>query len=547
MADESGAAQEILNELLQNTERCIEIIIEKEQNIEWTKDLTNLPLFTKREIELHRKKSGKNERSIIKTRDQGLKFKNEGYVIKDEMYTKTSSLFFTVKAQCRSSMIQERKHLEVVLNRLDGEVFSGTCDCAAGNSSYCNHVMALLFELADFSLRDIKTIPEDIACTSGPRQWGTHPSDKLKYPEAVRDISIRKGNSRGISSTLYNPRINTKNDNLVHRAAKAHLNLLGQDQRIGYAHTMNFALGTTPTTYGDFFTGSPLSYQLGVFEQNFMVITNLAGIKYPVERSEVIEDILLPINVIGTESSYFPKDWGLLNYSELSTLSKIFPETVEKCRELEQKTMGQASNEAWHQARENRITSSSCHKVFIRKRNFETLVNDFCGIKKPISNFLKDLFAFGRKYEPVAREKFEKYMSYTLKRKIKIRETGIVVQPFLFWLAASPDGLIIDQNEDSPGLIEIKCPKTKRNSTPDMLLKDDTFYVGKDENGFGYIFGYYSQIQLAMGLSQISYCYFVVYTFKGLIIVRTEFDEPYFLNLVTKLNKFYKQYLLKHL
>ena len=50
---------------------------------------------------------------------------------------------------------------------------------------------------------------------------------------------------------------------------------------------------------------------------------------------------------------------------------------------------------------------------------------------------------------------------------------------------------------------------------------------------------------MAMGLTQASYCYFVVFTFKGLLlIVRTSFDEFFFIDLVKKLNDFYKNYLL---
>ena len=50
-------------------------------------------------------------------------------------------------------------------------------------------------------------------------------------------------------------------------------------------------------------------------------------------------------------------------------------------------------------------------------------------------------------------------MQYKINRNIYIRETGLVIQPSLFWLAASPDGMVIDQEfSDNPGLIEIKCP-----------------------------------------------------------------------------------------
>ena len=59
--------------------------------------------------------------------------------------------------------------------------------------------------------------------------------------------------------------------------------------------------------------------------------------------------------------------------------------------------------------------------------------------------------------------------------------------------------------------------------------------------------GYYTQIQLAMGLAGVKFCDFIVYTFKGMIISRTAFDEEYFEKLVLKLNMFYKQYMLPKL
>ena len=43
----------------------------------------------------------------------------------------------------------------------------------------------------------------------------------------------------------------------------------------------------------------------------------------------------------------------------------------------------------------------------------------------------------------------------------------LALQPKLFWLAASPNVLVSDKsNEDvrQIGLIEIKCPKSKKNS-----------------------------------------------------------------------------------
>ena len=127
-----------------------------------------------------------------------------------------------------------------------------------------------------------------------------------------------------------------------------------------------------------------------------------------------------------------------------------------------------------------------------------------------------------------------------------IRETGLVVQPYLFWLGASPDGSLMDSSCTEPALIEIKCPYTKWHLSPTELLKNEKFYVFI-KDGVTYLkkYGYYSQVQLAMGLSQTKLCYFIVYTFKDLIITRVNFDEMYFKNMVIKLNSFYKTYILK--
>lgn len=80
------------------------------------------------------------------------------------------------------------------------------------------------------------------------------------------------------------------------------------------------------------------------------------------------------------------------------------------------------------------------------------------------------------------------------------------------------------------------------------LFGDPSFYVHR-ENGKIVLkrehpSGYFTQIQMAMGLAGVTYCDFVVYTFQCLFIVRCRFDEDYFTRLVLKLNDFYKRHLL---
>ena len=52
--------------------------------------------------------------------------------------------------------------------------------------------------------------------------------------------------------------------------------------------------------------------------------------------------------------------------------------------------------------------------------------------------------------EDVAKEKFICVMNFRLYRAIKLRETGILVQPNIPWLGASPDGIVIDNCDSHP-------------------------------------------------------------------------------------------------
>ena len=55
--------------------------------------------------------------------------------------------------------------------------------------------------------------------------------------------------------------------------------------------------------------------------------------------------------------------------------------------------------------------------------------------------------------------------AYTAGTGFNVRCCGLVVNPSLPWLGASPDGLVHDPSEPSFGLLEVKCPYTQRLSS----------------------------------------------------------------------------------
>ena len=110
----------------------------------WGKCLEMLPQFTIKEIERHRQLSGRTpESAIIKTldRDKGI---------------------FHVRGLCKASMKKERRPVAVKLSTITSKVLGGSCSCPAGKSGYCNHVIAMLLELADYSLSQFNSFMTDI-------------------------------------------------------------------------------------------------------------------------------------------------------------------------------------------------------------------------------------------------------------------------------------------------------------------------------------------------------------------------------------------------
>ena len=75
-----------------------------------------------------------------------------------------------------------------------------------------------------------------------------------------------------------------------------------------------------------------------------------------------------------------------------------------------------------------------------------------------------------KKFEPIARQIYVNVMKFKLKH-VSVGETGIVIQPLLYWLAASPDGLITD--ESSTPILGLKLNALFPNViyTPKICLK----------------------------------------------------------------------------
>ena len=237
------------------------------------KSLNSMPTFTIKGIELHREKSGKQNVSTRKTLERGWKFREERYISADSIFTAVTLEGFHVKAKCKASMKKEIRNIEICLDKKDGKVVFWRCSCPAGNSSYCNHIMALLFEIANYSLNGLLVVPQEVSCTSKSRQWEI-PSANQKQQDPIMTSSIRSAcDKKGISSTLYDPRINFSKCNVEEIICKLQEQLKERDSRIGFVHSIKsidmIINKFSSTNYGEFRIGSTLSHQLLPFDHKF--------------------------------------------------------------------------------------------------------------------------------------------------------------------------------------------------------------------------------------------------------------------------------------
>ena len=129
--------------------------------------------------------------------------------------------------------------------------------------------------------------------------------------------------------------------------------------------------------------------------------------------------------------------------------------------------------------------------------------------------------AHGIKYEPVAIDRYHKYM-HSQKTPVHVFKSGFVVCTNSPILGCSPDGgKVIDPNcEDPFGLLEVKCPETKFQVSPLDACSDSKFFCERVGNmcKLKRTHAYYAQVQGQMGCTGAQCCDFVVHTKKGMSI-----------------------------
>ena len=217
----------------------------------------------------------------------------------------------------------------------------------------------------------------------------------------------------------------------------------------------------------------------------------------------------------------FPSTLVDTSYQELNGVEKIYYEenillNGEQAAKLCNLTIEQ-NNCHWISARKCRITASEAYKIY-RARTPHTRLNYFMGNDSslPLENF-----KYGHEMEPLA---LKKYNEVTKNEVIK---AGLVVKLDKCFIAASPDGLVMDENGDIT-VVEVKCPITCKDS---RIVVDYLEALNPGDAHLNYRLSkkhpYYCQVQLLMYCCNAKKCHFFVYSSANHVLVTVDFDEKY--------------------
>ena len=212
--------------------------------------------------------------------------------------------------------------------------------------------MALLYEIAEYSLNQLAEVTQEKDCTSVLRKWGV-PGNKEVVKETVMRTTLTSSNQKkGIPPTLYDAKLNFNQIKNVPFMLKLKSQLCKIDKNIGFVHV----IPDTPvfddnslSKYGLQLLGSPQSYQLAPIDINFSILSNLDN---------------LPNLYDNTMEQDFPEsppvtklDWNF-NICEHGSVSKHeflqkLKVTYTESQSIEKRTRKQMESKEWYEYRKN--------------------------------------------------------------------------------------------------------------------------------------------------------------------------------------------------
>lgn len=379
----------------------------------------------------------------------------------------------------------------IIIESLRPSIKGAYCKCKGGADGACRHVVAALFEIAQYAEE-----ANQISVTSQTCQWTKKPKQNETTPTAISNLNIA---------------------------------LPGSNPKVAPLPEFYDPCPTETVNVDSFYK------KLKELDPNANILLN----RYIYEELHPPEKINCDVPTILENTKLFKNlSISFIDFIKLSEEQRL---NVEIC------TRGQSSNEIWSSQRQGRITASNFKRVFTLKDT-----TDPSNLVKHLiqgASFGKNIPAsieWGRKKETPAKGMFVRL--HKLEHKsIIFEERGLVLHQDLSFIGASPDGYCkcIDCGEF---LIEIKCPYTMRNFFPKQAAKERDCY--QDENHIWHLkesSSYYYQIQGQLAVCKLNLCKLIIYTIKGIVVIDVEFCSNFWKKCEEKLIQFYTRHMVPKL
>ncbi|KAK3917330.1 Ubiquitin carboxyl-terminal hydrolase 4, partial [Frankliniella fusca] len=199
------------------------------------------------------------------------------------------------------------------------------------------------------------------------------------------------------------------------------------------------------------------------------------------------------------------------------------------------------TSDDWHNQRALHFTASQAKRLLsLTPAGYKGFLREkLWGIDKFKGN---SATKYGEKSEEKAREQYKEEKK-RIDPTVKVKKTGMWVNPTCMELSCSPDGLVL--SKDSPTkLLEIKCPALLKSGHPNYFEKHLTkkqqkrFCLARTIKGKLKLkkdHVYWYQVQMSLGILQLEECDFIVWSPKGMHKETIKFHLETWLNLTQKL------------
>ncbi|KAK3911139.1 Serrate RNA effector molecule-like protein [Frankliniella fusca] len=352
---------------------------------------------------------------------------------------------------------------------------SRECECPAGMSEKCKHIVAVMLHLA----RSLDTDLDDLSCTDVEQQWGAIKKSTLGDYEAKRLTDFCHAHSQKEVYATKMPEVTPA------------MEKKWSDRLVVCAPLSEFSI---------FFSG--LRSGLGSSEIEEETACTVA------DQCEIARRLL---TFRSWKALGLLKQWTTNKVLSLSPELREFYESkivvsLQECVALGTCCQGTAE---WKAARKKIMTSSKARAQYTyyvnrsadwEKRYQEVYHSTFRG-----NAFTQD----GLDCEALARAEYE------VKYQCSVFESGIIVRPELPWLGASVDGTVISEHGNVLKNIEIKTFKEGQRLSAKEMLEFGAIN-SLDKNGdLKQNHAHYTQVQLGLFCTGLEECDYVIYSQLG--------------------------------